>query len=78
MLTLDQLEKGDSAVITEVRGDDTIAIRLMEMGVIDGEVIQLIGYAPLGDPIEFSVRGYRLTLRRQEAARVVVEKKSSD
>lgn len=75
MLTLDQLEKGDTALITEIQGDDAVAIRLMEMGVIDGESIQLIGFAPLGDPIEFSIRGYRLTLRRKEAARVVVDKK---
>jgi ferrous iron transport protein A len=76
MLTLDQLEKGDTAVITEIQGDDAVAIRLMEMGVIDGESIQLVGFAPLGDPVEFSIRGYRLTLRRKEAARVVVDKKS--
>ena len=48
----------------------------MEMGLIDGEPIQLIGFAPLGDPIEFSIRGYRITLRRQEAGRVVVTRES--
>lgn len=73
MLTLDQLEKGASAVITEIQGDDAVAVRLMEMGVIDDESVTLVGFAPLGDPIEISIRGYRLTLRRKEAARIVVK-----
>ena len=45
----------------------------MEMGLIEGEEIELIGVAPFGDPLEFSVRGYRLSLRKNEAQRVVVE-----
>jgi len=55
-----------------VAGDDAIAIRLMEMGLIDGEEIELLGYAPLGDPIEFELRGYRLSLRKNEALRVTI------
>lgn len=72
-MTLDQISRGSSARILDVTGDDTLAIRLMEMGLIEGEEIELIGAAPLGDPLEFSVRGYRLSLRANEARRVIVE-----
>jgi ferrous iron transport protein A len=74
MTTLDTLEKDDRATIVDVTGDDGIATRLMEMGLIDGEEIHLVGFAPLGDPIEFEVRGYRISLRATEARRVVVQK----
>ena len=74
MKTLNDLrDVGQSGRITDVTGDDAIAVRLMEMGLTDGEEIQLIGFAPLGDPVEFLVRGYRLSLRKTEAARVAIE-----
>jgi len=73
MTTLDGLKLGERARIVDVAGDDGIAIRLMEMGLIDGEEIELLGFAPLGDPIEFEVRGYRLSLRKNEARRVTIE-----
>lgn len=72
-MTLDQIPRGSTVRILDVTGDDTLAIRLMEMGLIEGEEISLIGAAPLGDPLEFSVRGYRLSLRVNEARRVIVE-----
>jgi ferrous iron transport protein A len=73
MLTLSQIEKGTTARIVDILGEDGIAIRLMEMGLIEGEPVTYIDAAPLGDPLEFAVRGYRLTLRRREADRVQVE-----
>ena len=72
-MTLDQIARGSVARILDVTGDDTLSLRLMEMGLIEGEQIELIGAAPLGDPLEFSVRGYRLSLRAAEAKRVIVE-----
>jgi Fe2+ transport system protein FeoA len=54
-------------------GTDAIAARLMEMGLLPGEEVQHIGTAPMGDPIEFSVYGYRISLRREEALRVQIE-----
>ena len=45
----------------------------MEMGLTEGAEIELVGFAPLGDPIEFLIRGYRLSLRKAEAARVAIE-----
>lgn len=72
-MTLDQLRIGQTARILHVQGDDAIAMRMMEMGILEGERVALLGQAPLGDPLEFAVRGYRLSLRRSEARRVVVE-----
>ncbi len=72
MTTLNELRIGQSATIEDVTGDDAVAIRLMEMGFTEGEQIEFLGAAPLGDPLEFSVRGYRISLRRTEAARVII------
>uniref|UniRef100_A0A7C2K0S4 Iron transporter n=1 Tax=Schlesneria paludicola TaxID=360056 RepID=A0A7C2K0S4_9PLAN len=72
MHTLADLSLGDAARIVEILGEDAVAVRLMEMGLTEGEEVQLLGTAPLGDPLEFSVRGYRLSLRKAEAARVVI------
>lgn len=71
---LDELEAGESATIVEILGQDVVACRLMEMGLIEGEPISMIGRAPMGDPTEFSVRGYRISLRKNEAARVLISK----
>lgn len=71
-MTLGDLQIGQYAQIVDVDGNDGIAIRIMEMGLTEGEQIQLIGFAPMGDPIEFEVRGYRLSLRLVEAKRVIV------
>jgi ferrous iron transport protein A len=67
---LDTLEPGEVGIILEIEGDDVLASRLMEMGLIEEEEIGMIGRAPMGDPIEYSIRGYRLSLRRSEASRV--------
>lgn len=72
MKTLDSLPVGGRARILDIAGDDAVAIRLMEMGLTEGEVIEYLGAAPLGDPLEFLVRGYRLSLRGAEARRVVI------
>lgn len=73
MTTLAELSEGQSARVEEVIGDDAMAQRLMEMGLTEGELVRLVGFAPMGDPIEYSVRGYRLTLRKTEAHRVLVK-----
>jgi Fe2+ transport system protein FeoA len=72
MTTLDSLRPGERARILDVIGDDGVSVRLMEMGLTEGEEIRLIGFAPLGDPTEFEVRGYRISLRSGEAGRVQV------
>jgi len=72
MKTLDTLKPGESACVADIAGDDAVAVRLMEMGLVEGERIEHLGAAPLGDPVEFFVRGYRLSLRLSEARRVRV------
>jgi Fe2+ transport system protein FeoA len=71
--TLDQLQAGDETRVLELNGAEDTAHRLMEMGLLPGTPIQVVRFAPLGDPIEISVRGYHLSLRRTEAADIVVE-----
>lgn len=72
--TLADVKKiGTTVRILDVLGDDAVALRLMEMGLTEDEEVELLGFAPLGDPIEFSIRGYRLSLRSSEAARVQIE-----
>jgi ferrous iron transport protein A len=74
MPTLDTLkQRGERGRILDILGDDGIAIRLMEMGLTEGEEISLLGFAPLGDPIEYEIRGYRISLRKSEAQRVEIE-----
>jgi ferrous iron transport protein A len=72
-LRLNELKPGEGARIHDVEGNDAVAMRLMEMGLTDGEEIKCIGFAPLGDPIEYLVRGYRVSLRKAEARRIRVE-----
>lgn len=72
-MTLDQIEPGGSGVVTAVAGEDALTTRILEMGVTPGCAFTVIGTAPLGDPIEVEVRGYRLSLRKSEAALVTVE-----
>lgn len=75
MATLADLANGNRARVTGVRDQDELAVRLLEMGLTPGVEVRRIGAAPLGDPLEFELRGYRLSLRRAEAARVDVEMK---
>lgn len=70
MRSLRDLKPGEIGTVGEIVGEDAIAVRLMEMGLLEGEQVALITFAPLGDPIEFEVRGYRLSLRAAEAERV--------
>lgn len=70
---LDQLAIGQVARIVDVEGDDGIATRILEMGLVMGEEIRLLGRAPFGDPLEFFTCGYRISLRVAEARRVRVE-----
>ena len=75
-IRLDELGQGESAIIVEILGDDVVASRLMEMGLIEEEPISMVGRAPMGDPTEYAVRGYRISLRKNESTRVIVRKES--
>jgi ferrous iron transport protein A len=72
MLSLDQLRAGQRGCVESIQGSDSIVQRLFEMGLLEGEEIEVVGFAPLGDPMEIRLRDYRLSLRRSEAARLGV------
>jgi ferrous iron transport protein A len=72
MPSLDQLPLGQRARVTDLDGDGPVVQRLLEMGLLEGEEVEVIGFAPLGDPMEIRLRDHRLSLRRSEAARVRV------
>ena len=64
---------GQRGQILALTGDPVLVGRLMEMGVLEGDEIELIGFAPLGDPLEIRLGDSRLSLRRREAAHVEVQ-----
>ncbi len=70
--SLDQLRPGQRGRIAALEGGDALAQRLMEMGLLEGEDVEVIRFAPLGEPVEVRVGDYCLSLRRREAARVRV------
>ncbi len=72
-LTLDQLSEGYSAVVTRIAGQGAVRRRIMDMGITRGIEIELVKAAPLGDPLEYLVRGYHLSLRRSEAQMIEIE-----
>jgi ferrous iron transport protein A len=73
MRTLDQLKPKEMGVVANLVGMGNIQQRLLEMGVSDGAEIEVLRFAPLGDPMEIFVRGFHLTLRKSEAALVELE-----
>jgi Fe2+ transport system protein FeoA len=70
---LDLLIPGQRGRIVSLSGDDALLQRLMEMGMIEGDEVEVLVAAPLGGPLEVRLGDYRLSLRRSEAARVEVE-----
>lgn len=72
--TLEQLGIGEQAKVLTIHGEGPLRRRLMDMGLTKNVVVTVIKLAPLGDPIEINLRGYQLSLRKNEAAYVVVEK----
>jgi Fe2+ transport system protein FeoA len=71
--TLAELPVGRRAVVREVDSAGAVGSRLLEMGLTPGVDVCVLGTAPLGDPLEIELRGYRLSLRRSEAQRVTVD-----
>lgn len=71
--TLDQIQKGETGLIKKVEGEGRVRRRLFDMGVIQGAEVTLRKKAPLGDPIEITIRGYELSLRKAEAILVTIE-----
>jgi len=72
---LSEFKIGETGVITNVAGEGRVRRRLFDMGVTPGAEITLRKKAPLGDPLEITIRGYELTLRKDEALLVTMEVK---
>ena len=74
-MTLDALPLGQEAVITAVGGEGSLRCRLLDMGLIPRTTVRVEKVAPLGDPIELRIRGYALSLRKEDARNITVEVK---
>lgn len=72
-MTLGAMQPGDRATIVRITGQGSIRRRLMDMGATGGSLVEVERVAPLGDPMEIKLKGYHLTLRREEAERITVE-----
>ena len=75
-MTLSELKIGESAVVTAVGGEGILRRRLLDMGITPKTKLMVRKMALLGDPIEIRIRGYELTLRKEDAAKIAVEKLS--
>lgn len=70
---LSELKPGEEATIVKVGGERPVRRRILDMGVVKGAKIEVVRVAPLGDPIEFLIKGYKLSLRKSEAQQIQVE-----
>ena len=77
-MTLNKLEVGKTAVIRSVGGKGELRLRLLDMGLTPRTRVMVRKRAPLGDPLEISLRGYELTLRAEEAAKITVTPEVSE
>jgi Fe2+ transport system protein FeoA len=72
VVSLAAMRPGEGGIVVSLDGDVDLRVRLMEMGVVEGTPVKVIKYAPLGDPMEILLRGYHLSLRKDEARRIMV------
>jgi Fe2+ transport system protein FeoA len=70
--TLAGLEPGETGTIVRIRSSSPFKKRLMEMGMVKGEIIQKVKLAPLADPAEYVIKGYHVSLRNEEAKDVIL------
>lgn len=75
MKTLNQVKVGETVKVTKIAGEGPIKRRIMDMGITKGTTLHVRKAAPLGDPIEITVRGYELSVRKADAEMVQVETK---
>jgi Fe2+ transport system protein FeoA len=76
-VSLDELPPDAEGVVADVTGDGPIERRLRDLGLLPGTPVRVLRCAPLGDPVEYELRGYRLCLRRSEASRVRVRPRTA-
>ena len=73
-MELDKLKAGEKGRVTAVGGEGELRIRLLDMGIIPGTDVEIVKFAPMGDPVEIRLRGYELTLRKADTANIEIEK----
>ena len=71
-MTLDKLQVGKSAVISKVGGEGALRMRLLDMGLIPRTAVTMVKIVPMGDPVEIRVRGYELTIRKEDAGYIEI------
>ncbi len=71
--TLADLKPGESCIVTKIGGEDALHRHLLDMGITPGVKVLLQKTAPMGDPVEIHLRGYALTLRLEDAAKIDIE-----
>ena len=72
-MSIDDLKIGQQGTILAVGGEGTLRLRFLDMGLIPGTRVRLQKVAPMGDPIQILVRGYELTLRREDARKITLQ-----
>lgn len=73
MKTLRECSVGETAVVAKITGTGALRRRIMDMGITKGAEVTIRKVAPLGDPIEVTIRGYELSIRRNEAEQIQVQ-----
>ena len=72
-MTIDDLKIGEGGTISQVGGAGPLRLRFLDMGLIPGTKVQLQKVAPMGDPIQIRLRGYELTIRREDARQITLK-----
>lgn len=72
-MTLKEVKIGQTVKVTKLNGEGAVKRRIMDMGITKGVEVSVRKVAPLGDPIEITVRGYELSLRKEDAEKIEVE-----
>ena len=72
-MNLAEIKEGESAILTEIGGSGALRQHFLDMGLIPGTRVTYVKAAPMGDPIEIRIRGYELTIRREDAAKIEVK-----
>lgn len=77
-MTLADYKKGERGTIVRIGGEPHFRKRIMEMGLVTGTHVQVVKYAPLADPVELLIKGYHLTLRKDQAKFILMSEPASD
>ncbi len=72
-MPLSLVRSGDTVTVSRVRGAGALRRHLMDLGFVEGTTVKVVAVAPLGDPVEINVRGYELSIRKEEAAIIEVQ-----